>query len=342
MKVAVCDDNREFCEKERTTIKDVFKQYFQGEDCQVDIYNDGQTIISNYSDNAYDMVFLDLELGDENGFDIAEQIVLMNNDAIIIFVTSHENLVYEAFRFRPLGYIVKDRFDREFTRMMVKIVDKLIKMRQVIELGGEKFYVDRVVSIATQKRKICVKSLKGEILLADSYTRHVAELEKYGFVQSSKGVLINMKYIKSIDEDNDVFVMYNNERVPISRRRKKDVIEDVTKIIDMTSSGTSTSTAADNTSGYKVSITAPKGAVLYVNSEYIGTVPCSFDKSSGKKTITLSQNGYNTVSYTISIANTAGDLTYAFPEMISGGTQETTTQVQVPTVTPATTKSSTK
>ncbi|MFR2512820.1 MAG: hypothetical protein ACLS9K_13550 [Lachnospira eligens] len=70
--------------------------------------------------------------------------------------------------------------------MMVKIVDKLIKMRQVIELGGEKFYVDRVVSIATQKRKICVKSLKGEILLADSY-RHVAELEKYGFVQSSKG-----------------------------------------------------------------------------------------------------------------------------------------------------------
>jgi len=52
MKVAVCDDNREFCEKERTTIKDVFKQYFQGEDCQVDIYNDGQTIINNYSDTA--------------------------------------------------------------------------------------------------------------------------------------------------------------------------------------------------------------------------------------------------------------------------------------------------
>ena len=57
------------------------------------------------------------------------------------------------------------------------------------------------------------------------------ELEKYGFVQSSKGVLINMKYIKSIDEDNDVFVMYNNERVPISRRRKKDVIEEYRKFM---------------------------------------------------------------------------------------------------------------
>ncbi|MFR2512819.1 MAG: hypothetical protein ACLS9K_13545 [Lachnospira eligens] len=63
MKVAVCDDNREFCEKERTTIKDVFKQYFQGEDCQVDIYNEVRQLY-NYPDNAYDMVFLDLELGE--------------------------------------------------------------------------------------------------------------------------------------------------------------------------------------------------------------------------------------------------------------------------------------
>ena len=62
-------------------------------------------------------------------------------------------------------------------------------------------------------------------------SKHVAELEKYGFVQSSKGVLINMKYIKCIDEDNDVFVMYNNERVPISRRRKKDVIEEYRKFM---------------------------------------------------------------------------------------------------------------
>ncbi len=55
---------------------------------------------------------------------------------------------------------------------------------------GEKFYVDRVVSIATQKRKICVKSLKGEILLADSYTRHVAELEKIWICAVKQGVCL--------------------------------------------------------------------------------------------------------------------------------------------------------
>ena len=168
------------------------------------------------------------------------------------------------------------------------------------------------------------------------------------FSVTPKGAVMSIDGVE-VDYSTPVSLSYGTHRVKLVANHYQEYSEIinvnsayVTKIIDMTSSGTSTSTAADNTSGYKVSVTAPKGAVLYVNSEYIGTVPCSFDKSSGKKTITLSQNGYNTVSYTISIANTAGDLTYAFPEMISGGTQETTTQVQVPTVTPATTKSSTK
>ena len=168
------------------------------------------------------------------------------------------------------------------------------------------------------------------------------------FSVTPKGAVMSIDGVE-VDYSSPVSLSYGTHRVKLVANHYQEYSEIinvnsayVTKVIDMTSSGTSTSTAADNTSGYKVSITAPKGAVLYVNSEYIGTVPCSFDKSSGKKTITLSQNGYNTVSYTISIANTAGDLTYAFPEMISGGTQETTTQVQVPTVTPATTKSSTK
>lgn len=145
-----------------------------------------------------------------------------------------------------------------------------------------------------------------------------------------------------VDYSSPVSLTYGTHRIKLVANHYQEYSEVinvnspyVTKVIDMTASGSSSTTkAADYTEGYKVSVTAPVGATLYVNSEYIGTVPCSFEKSSGKKTITLSQNGYNTVSYTISIANTSGDLTYAFPDMIKGGTQETTTQVQVPTVTP--------
>lgn len=104
-----------------------------------------------------------------------------------------------------------------------------------------------------------------------------------------------------------------------------------TKVIDMTakSSSTSGTTASELTSGYSVSVTAPEGAALYVDSVYVGIIPCSFEKKAGNKTITLTKNGYNTISYTISIANSSGNLNYAFPDMVEtngSATEEETTR----------------
>lgn len=154
------------------------------------------------------------------------------------------------------------------------------------------------------------------------------------------------------DYSEPVSLTYGTHRLVLSANNYEKYTETITisqpyetKVIDMTASSSTTATTAgssttkttastssnkattakDLTDGYTVNITAPEGAALYVDSVYIGLVPCSFDKTYGNKTITLSQSGYSTVSYTIAIANTAGNLTYAFPDMVEG-TNNTTTE----------------
>lgn len=221
MKIAICDDDKDFCGIEQESIKSIFKKYFENEDCETDVFNEGDELVEAYNKKQYDMLFLDLELGEKNGFDVAEKIVLINSNVIIIFVTSHDNLVYEAFKFRPLGFIVKSHFEKEFSRMMRKIIEKLIESRQVIEVGGRQFYTDSIISISSFQRKIYIKSAKGVIALNDTYNKYVEMLEKYGFIEASKGVLVNMKYINHIEED--VLVMYDKEKIAISRRKKKNI-----------------------------------------------------------------------------------------------------------------------
>lgn len=221
MKIAICDDDKDFCGIEQESIKSIFKKYFENEDCETDVFNEGDELVEAYNKKQYDMLFLDLELGEKNGFDVAEKIVLINSNVIIIFVTSHDNLVYEAFKFRPLGFIVKSHFEKEFSRMMRKIIEKLIESRQVIEVGGRQFYTDGIISISSFQRKIYIKSAKGVIALNDTYNKYVEMLEKYGFIEASKGVLVNMKYINHIEED--VLVMYDKEKIAISRRKKKNI-----------------------------------------------------------------------------------------------------------------------
>lgn len=77
-----------------------------------------------------------------------------------------------------------------------------------------------------------------------------------------------------------------------------------------------TNESSDKTQGFAVNITAPEGAALYVDSEYIGIIPCSFEKKAGNKTITLSKNGFKTISYNISLTNSTGNVTYSFPDMV--------------------------
>ena len=110
-----------------------------------------------------------------------------------------------------------------------------------------------------------------------------------------------------------------------------------TKVIDMISNGSTgttkeTTTTKDNTNGYTVSVEAPTGAALYVDSVYVGVIPCSFQKTYGNKTITLKQEGYKTVSYTISVLNTTGNLKYSFPEMVktelNSGTESESSKVE--------------
>ena len=223
MRIAICDDDTDFLLKEKNVIKNVLEDNFEAEEFEVDIYDNGDRLVHEYEKYMYELILLDIEIGKQSGFDVAERIVLINQDVIIVFVTSHENLVYEAFRFRPVGFMVKQRFATEFRRELHKIIKKLIDTRQVIEIDGKRFCTDNIIWLTTYKRKIYLRSMRGEISIADTYSKYVSNLENIGFVEVSKGIVINMRYINRIREDD--IIMYDGEKVAISRRKKKSVIE---------------------------------------------------------------------------------------------------------------------
>ena len=87
-----------------------------------------------------------------------------------------------------------------------------------------------------------------------------------------------------------------------------------------TSSGSSSgkeSSASESvgTTGYKITIEAPKGAELYVDGNYVGIIPTSFSKKSGNHEVTVRKSGYLTRSYTINVDSDNKDTNYSFSEL---------------------------
>lgn len=67
----------------------------------------------------------------------------------------------------------------------------------------------------------------------------------------------------------------------------------------------------------KVTISAPIGASVYIDGDYVGTAPVTFTKVTGSHTVTLYKKGYLIKSYTIQAENNGKDDSYSFAELTS-------------------------
>ncbi len=59
------------------------------------------------TDNSYRVVLLDINMEPMDGFQIAEQIAKSNSKILIVFVTSHEETVYDSFDYMPFYFTQK-------------------------------------------------------------------------------------------------------------------------------------------------------------------------------------------------------------------------------------------
>ena len=76
------------------------------------------------------------------------------------------------------------------------------------------------------------------------------------------------------------------------------------------------STTTGKKTSNKVILSAPLGASVYFDGEYLGIAPISFTKVTGSHIITFSQTGYLSKSYTVSFTDDGKDVTLSYDDLI--------------------------
>ena len=81
-------------------------------------------------------------------------------------------------------------------------------------------------------------------------------------------------------------------------------------------SSKSESSEETTTNHYKVYIDAPEKVYVYLDGNYVGIAPCSFEKKEGTHVVTLRRTGYTTRSYTIEVDSAERDISYGFADLV--------------------------
>ena len=104
--VAVCDDE--------TEVLDTIKNYLISYQIQYDIecathtFSNGSDFLESLDKIKFNIVFLDIEMPEMDGLEIAKHIREKSaDDVYIIFVTSYPSYMHDSFQVQPFQYIVK-------------------------------------------------------------------------------------------------------------------------------------------------------------------------------------------------------------------------------------------
>lgn len=229
--IAICDDEKAMLDSIYRTVKDEFDD--AGIICNLKSFSKGTSLLKIHQDIPFNILFLDICMPDINGFSVAEKAKLINKDVFIIFITSNDELVYESFSYQPF-YFVKKNTGSGFNHDVSVVVRKLISHLRQYESTLLEVSPGRKSSVLF-KNIMYIKSDKHylEYYLSDGTTvrqrGNISEVElslaEHSFIKVHKRNLINMRYIKYIDNRMLEIVLKNNTKLEMSRNYKTETEE---------------------------------------------------------------------------------------------------------------------
>ena len=162
-----------------------------------------------------------------NGLEVAKQINLFSPNSLIVFITSYEKYIYEAFDALAFNFIKKPIDNQRFQA----IIEKAICF---IEANKKKFCFTQnnskksilcsdIYYFESEKRKMIVYCVTQTFCFYSSVKQVLEQLDSTIFNQTHASYIVNMNFIDTIYREH--LLLTNGKEIPISKKYKKSLMD---------------------------------------------------------------------------------------------------------------------
>ena len=221
LNLAICDDDT----NDIAIMKKNILQYTIESDNNIVVssYFSASDLLSDYKNHLYQIVLLDIEMPDINGMELARQLRDMDDDLLIVFTTSYPEYMHESFEVQPFQFITKPVDYTAIYKLFNNIIKKLYRNSKsivIIDTDGEKNFVP-ISSMKKNKLHLRYQLTDRALISKGTLSKAEKRLSSHGFVSPSRGFLVNLHHIRSINSTR--LLLNNGFELPISRRRSKEL-----------------------------------------------------------------------------------------------------------------------
>lgn len=222
MRIAIVDD----IASERMHLRERLDAQFSRLSLHAEIsdFASGTDFLSAAKKERFDLVFLDIYMGNENGVDTAETLRRFDTDCLLIFTTTSTDHALDGFRVRAFQYLVKPYTDADLTTLFDEIIKWLPVQNRYIEVnttgGAVRLRFQEILFAEHYQHQIHIRRTDGqEIVTRQTFREFTARLTDRRFFLCSRGTIVNMEHAE--DFDGTDFILKDGKRIPVSRDLKK-------------------------------------------------------------------------------------------------------------------------
>lgn len=194
MKIFICDD-------EPQILPDLVKKVSQYlPDDQIRSFSSGKALLEEMNRSVCDILLLDIDMPEINGMDAAKAIGTLQVQPLLIFVTSHDELVYDSFQYHPFGFIRKSFFDREIEKVLLDCQKELESRDRHFCFRSEgkeiSLFLSDIYYFEAHGNYLQVCSSKGTYRFRSTVAAVENSLAHRGFIRIHKGFLVNQAAVQ--------------------------------------------------------------------------------------------------------------------------------------------------
>ena len=182
-----------------------------------------------------ELVFLDVQMPECDGFDVLEQ---LGGDlpAALVFVTAYDQYALQAFEAGALDYLLKPFNDERFGRALKRAKERVAQGRPArvervaIKNAGEVLFlkIAEIDWVEAADYYVCLHVGAKTHLLRRSMSEVEEEFSTGKFCRVHRSAIVNLEKVRRLESDEEggaEVVLTTGVRVAVSRRFKRDLQE---------------------------------------------------------------------------------------------------------------------
>lgn len=221
MKIAVCDDERQWID----TICPILEDWAKKHNIFLTLYRftNGDDLIDAHQNECMDLIILDVIMPLLNGIDTAKELRNADSDVPIIFLTSSREFAVDSYDVKAFHYLIKPVDTEKLLLILDNFLKTFILPKSTFTAhtagGFYRIAFDDVEYLEAQNKQVVVH-LSGnkavEIRELFSKCAEVFSLEN-GFCRSHRSYIVNLSNIEQFSRTE--LITSSHISIPISRNR---------------------------------------------------------------------------------------------------------------------------